>query len=204
MKILIILGSLLLREALKDFLAREIKGCIAVTGEDFRDVEEILPDAILVDVHKLKLIPESLHSEIKLVLLDTGLEIDQIISNLIKFRLHGVIDTHTDVAMFKNALQSVLAGRVWIHHDCLRCINRHIDAQTTSSHCFYRIKKEHEIIELIALGMKNKEIAKQLFISDQTVKFHLRKIFRKYGVTRRSQLASIAMEFKLRALSKQH
>jgi DNA-binding CsgD family transcriptional regulator len=56
-------------------------------------------------------------------------------------------------------------------------------------------KKEREIIVLISQGLRNREIAEKLSISEQTVKAHLSRIFRKTNVTSRSQLVPLALKF---------
>src|ERR1700735_5402814 len=49
--------------------------------------------------------------------------------------------------------------------------------------------REHEIVRYIKRGYKNKEIAQRMFITEQTVKNHLRVIFYKVGVGSRTSLA---------------
>ena len=49
--------------------------------------------------------------------------------------------------------------------------------------------REAEVIESVALGATNKAIARQLDISERTVKAHLTNIFEKLGVTGRFNLA---------------
>ncbi|HSW35136.1 MAG TPA: helix-turn-helix transcriptional regulator [Candidatus Limnocylindrales bacterium] len=48
--------------------------------------------------------------------------------------------------------------------------------------------REKEIFELLLQGYANKIIADRLFISDNTLKSHLKKIYRKFGVLNKNEL----------------
>ncbi len=54
--------------------------------------------------------------------------------------------------------------------------------------------REHEILELIAAGLSNREIAEKLFVSENTVKTHSRRLFDKLNAKRRTQAVQLAKE----------
>jgi len=57
--------------------------------------------------------------------------------------------------------------------------------------------RELEILELIAQGMSNREIAEKLFVSENTVKTHSSRVFEKLGARRRTQAVQFGKEFGL-------
>jgi len=58
-------------------------------------------------------------------------------------------------------------------------------------------KRELEILELIAQGMSNREIAEKLFVSENTVKTHSSRLFDKLGAKRRTQAVQLGQEMGL-------
>lgn len=58
-------------------------------------------------------------------------------------------------------------------------------------------RRELEILELIALGMSNREIAGKLYVSENTVKTHCSRAFDKLGAKRRTQAVQLGKEFGL-------
>lgn len=57
--------------------------------------------------------------------------------------------------------------------------------------------REMEILELIAQGMSNREIAEKVFVSENTVKTHSSRVFDKLGARRRTQAVQLGKEFGL-------
>ncbi len=57
-------------------------------------------------------------------------------------------------------------------------------------------EREDEVLRLLATGASNQQIADRLFISDGTVKCHVRRIFRKIGVSSRAQAAAFHREVR--------
>ncbi len=57
--------------------------------------------------------------------------------------------------------------------------------------------RELEILELMANGMSNREIAEKLFVSENTVKTHSSRVFDKLGAKRRTQAVQMGKEFGL-------
>ena len=58
-------------------------------------------------------------------------------------------------------------------------------------------RRELEILELIASGMSNREIAEKLFVSENTVKTHSSRLFDKLGAKRRTQAVQIGKKIGL-------
>nr|MBA2599592.1 response regulator transcription factor [Actinomycetota bacterium] len=54
--------------------------------------------------------------------------------------------------------------------------------------------KELDVLSRVARGLSNKEISKELWLSEQTIKFHLTNIYRKLGVGNRTEAARFAYQ----------
>jgi LuxR family maltose regulon positive regulatory protein len=58
-------------------------------------------------------------------------------------------------------------------------------------------KREIEVLQLVADGLSNKDVAERLFLSIDTIKTHLRSIFSKMAVSRRTQAVNLGRELQL-------
>jgi|SRR5581483_7262938 len=72
-----------------------------------------------------------------------------------------------------------------IEHELRRAIVSELEwARLTS--------RELEVLELVAAGKSNRDVARELWLSDQTVKFHLTNVYRKLGVGSRHDAVALA------------
>ncbi len=195
-RILIHLTSLLLCEAVQMLLQnhRDESRLLVATGNDPGD--DFTPDTILVDANTLAKNLLAHWPNAKILLLDTGLEEERIVNLLINHRIDGVIAVDTDADLFRKAVYAVGSGQVWIDNGKLKALLAHVESIARSQRHDTISKKEREIIVLISQGLRNREIADKLCISEQTVKAHLSRIFRKTNVTSRSQLVPLALKFR--------
>ncbi|HEY7099799.1 MAG TPA: response regulator transcription factor [Terriglobales bacterium] len=58
-------------------------------------------------------------------------------------------------------------------------------------------RRELDVLELIAQGMSNREIAEKLYVSENTVKTHSSRVFDKLGAQRRTQAVQLGKELGL-------
>lgn len=197
MNILINLSSRLLGEALKNLLTQGEDAYQSVEIYSSWSSKECIPDKILVDATTLghPLPPE--WDRANVILIDTGLAEEEVIRLLFSHKLDGVIATSAGTALFKKALRAINAGQVWVDNGKLKALIHNRSAALKPPASESLSKKEREIVLLVAEGQRNREIAGRLCISEQTVKAHLSRIFKKANVSNRSQLVPLALKYKL-------
>ncbi|GAM10152.1 oxygen regulatory protein NreC [Geobacter sp. OR-1] len=195
--IMINLSNLVLSNALAELLTRAPDGYQASVSNGSAHNGSNAPALILVDASSLK--PELFTNwpSAKVILFDTGLQENEIISILLSHKLDGVIATDTETSLFLKALSVIHAGQVWIDNTKLKALLNYAESSARAKNTDKISRKEQEVIVLVSQGYKNKEIADRLNISEQTVKAHISHIFRKVKVTNRSQLVPLAMKYRL-------
>ncbi len=197
MKILINLGSLLLGTALQELLAGEPEGYRTLAVPDTKGIDEFDPDFIIADCHTIRRIAPLLETEAKIILMDYGLSEEEIASLLLSYKLDGVLATTTDLDLFKKALQAISGGQIWVDNHKIKALVNHAESAVGAGLDESLSKKERDIVVLISQGLTNREIASVACISEQTVKTHVSRIFRKLNLSRRSQLVPLAMKLKI-------
>jgi len=108
----------------------------------------------------------------------------------------GIISCDLDVNNFCKALRRVHQGEVWL---CQKHLHLLLEQGPLifGSKSFHKLSdQDRRIIQLVAAGDFNKEIADKLCLSLPTIKAHLSRIFRSLGVENRAQLAALATKRK--------
>ena len=103
---------------------------------------------------------------------------------LLQAGARGIVRKTADLASLLSCLRTVASGRSWMED----CVFR--DSARQSGYPRSELTaREHQVLELVEQGFKNKEIALELGIRPGTVKIHLKHIFEKTGVRGRYGLA---------------
>ena len=107
----------------------------------------------------------------------------------------GLVLKDKPIEVLVEAIEKVHTGQVWLDGAMMANLlgvilnadnAKKIDSETDKIATI--TEREHEVIGLIAEGLKNKHIAERLFISETTVRHHLTSIFDKLGVSSRLEL----------------
>jgi len=180
----------------------------AVNGlEAIAKAEELAPDVILMDLNMPQcsgleatqaLQAQALQAKI-LVLTVSDNEADLFAA--IKFGATGYILKNTEPEELVQAIYHIAQGGVIISPVmATKLLAEFRDASTgartesTNNEKDNMSPREDEVLQLVAQGATNKEIADSLFISENTVKTHLRNIMDKLHLANRSQAAAYAVK----------
>ena len=133
--------------------------------------------------------------KVRILLLGTGclpkIENECLVS-FISRGLAGILSPDTDLPMLKKAIECVLAGELWFENKQLLEIIPGLKGKNCTKGPSLT-DREIEVVKLVCNGSSNKEIKKALNISEQAVKSHLSRIYKKTGVSDRLQLAIYAI-----------
>lgn len=178
-----------LKKLFKDDEGTDIIG-IFDEGVDLKEIIKLLPDIILADLKIFRTFPESVPTDnVKILLISDDSWISEVEKQLPELLLRGVcgiLPPDADSDMLKKAVKIIYSGELWLDRKLLKNILYNV---TSMEKKIDLTKKEKEIVSLICHGCRNKEIAQRLDISEQTVKSHCNRIYKKVGVSDRLQLA---------------
>lgn len=107
-----------------------------------------------------------------------------------RFRTWGIIPIDSDFETFNLAIKALESGLVVVDRGFLDAgASRYLmrSSQVQASSIEPLTARETEVLQLLARGLPNKQIAVALVISEHTVKFHISSIYGKLGVTNRTE-----------------
>jgi DNA-binding NarL/FixJ family response regulator len=187
------------RQALRVMLEMEPDVTVvgeAVDGEEAAKLtEEHNPDLVVLDVRMEGMDGVEATRKIReqnpetAILILTGFGDEDILVNAVEAGAHGFLlkdATHDELL---DAIRRLVKGESLITPSLLRrlldeFVHRHEEPQPAHNQLTPR---ETEVLEALARGLRNEEIARELVISEKTVKSHLTNIFGKLQVEGRSQ-----------------
>ena len=172
-----------LKKLFKDDEGTDIIG-IFDEGIDLKEIIKLQPDIILADLKIFRTFPESVQTDkVKILLISDDSWISEVERQLPELLLRGVcgiLPPDADSDMLKKAVKIIYSGELWLDRKLLKNILYNV---TSMEKKIDLTRKEKEIVSLICNGCRNKEIAQRLDISEQTVKSHCNRIYKKVGVS---------------------
>lgn len=214
MRVLIIDDHALFRVGLQGLLEQrniEVVGVAADGAEGIELAGELKPDIILLDLRMpdmggLEVLPvlREKHPSIPVVMLTTSNEEADLIKSL-RMGAQGYLLKDMEPDELVGALRDIEKGKNVVAQDLTDALARMVQGDAAiedNDGPFSTLTpREHEILCLLAEGQSNKLIARNLGISDGTVKLHVKAILRKLGIHSRVEAAVIAVEQGLRKSS---
>lgn len=160
-------------------------------GTDFNEILKIKPDVALLDFNIFRDLPEDFANETQIKILIIGNKTlysasDRRIADLVSKGVAGILPPGADSYLLKKATKAISSGELWLDRKTMRNI---LSYESFSKREVKLTEAEKEIVSLICQGYRNKEIALKLRVSEQTVKSHCNRIYKKVGVSDRLQLA---------------
>jgi DNA-binding NarL/FixJ family response regulator len=165
------------------------------------------PDVILLDLvlgqeTGTDLIQELLKTaEEARILILTGLHDPQEHRRAVQLGAMGVVIKETSSDLLLKAIQKIREGEFWLDRFTtaslltdMRQANKPKKQETPDDKKEKLTVREREVITLVGEGLRNKQIADRLCISESTVRHHLTSIFEKLGVTDRLELLIFAYQ----------
>ncbi|MES2119804.1 MAG: response regulator transcription factor [Pseudomonadota bacterium] len=175
----------------------EIVGRARNAAETLDFVDRHQPDILLLDVNMpgksgidvLRRLRRE-RKPYKVILLTAGMEDPQLMGAA-ELEPEGIVLKTSDPAHLLECMDAVRDGRRWVDPEVTARIQTVRDRAASGPSLTAR---ERELVELVSKGLRNRDIAADLGVTEGTVKVYLHGIFDKFGVENRTELAMRAPE----------
>jgi DNA-binding NarL/FixJ family response regulator len=208
MRVLIGASSEVVRAGLESLLATaptfQVVGSFPI-GTALAQFEDLQPDVLILDLESP--VDEAMSQAIELggmarnsalvILIDDP---EFSVANALRSGVRAVIPRAATAEEIVAAIQANVAGLVVLHTDALHSVLSPMasgDQPEFDPSDQILSPREIEVLQMIAEGLGNKEIASKLGISDHTVKFHVSAIFAKLGASSRTEAVTIGIRVGL-------
>ena len=199
----------MIREGLKNLL--ELEGDIEVIAEA-ENGEECLeklasgvkPDVLLLDINMPKMngleVLKNLKErklKIKVLVLTVHNETEYLMK-AVDIGINGYVLKDSESSELKKAITAIADGENYIQPSLIPALNsKMIEKNEDELKIDSLTKRELQVLKEVAVGKFNRGIAKEMEISERTVKNHISSIFKKLDVTDRTQAAVFAIKNNL-------
>ena len=208
-RVLLVDDHSMVREGIKQLL--ELDGDIKVVGEAgngeacLEMIHSLKPDVVLLDINMPEMngleVLEHLRtngSRQKVLLLTIHNEVEYLM-RAVDIGVSGYLLKDSESAILKEAIYAVFEGENYIDAAMTPLLKEQLylrELQKEEGKDKQLSSREMEVLRALAEGLYNKEIASKLQISEKTVKNHVSNIFKKIGVSDRTQAAVYAIRHK--------
>ena len=207
-KIMITDDHSMIREGLKSLL--ELDGDIEVIAEAENGEEclqkllTVKPDVLLLDINMpkmnglevLKTLKDA-KSKVKVLVLTVHNETEYLMK-AVEIGINGYVLKDSESAELKKAIFTIYDGENYIQPSLIPALNsKMIEKNEDEIKLESLTKRELQVLKELAVGKFNRDIAKEMEISERTVKNHISSIFKKLDVTDRTQAAVFAIRNNL-------
>jgi DNA-binding NarL/FixJ family response regulator len=124
---------------------------------------------------------------------------DEAVVEAVRLGVAGIVLKEMAPRVLLQSVRAVAAGEKWLDDGAMRRALDKMMRREAGLADAVRVltPREVEVVKMVATGLRNKQIAERLSITEGTVKIHLHSIYQKVGVSGRVELSIYAREKSL-------
>jgi len=183
----------------------DIVGTAGTGQATLAEIDRLRPDILLLDLQMpggngMDVLRRTRAGKksLKIILLTAAID-DASLLEAKSLKVQGIVLKNSDPAYLLDCLDSVRHGRSWTDPEIsLRA--KQLAKSPSHGSRIPLAPRERQLIGFVRKGLRNREIAEQLGVTEGTIKVYLHAVFEKLGVSSRTELAIRADEFLARGL----
>ena len=178
-----------------------------------RIVRDLCPDVMLMDIsmpgNGLEAIRDALDQcpELKIVMLTVS-ETSEDISKALRLGAKGYVLKGVGSRGLADVVRTVAAGESYVapalSARLIAGLSNLPDPEEKEDPLAELTEREHEVLQLVASGLSNKRVARELDLHEKTVKHHMTRILSKLKVTNRTEAALALRDARDRSAQRDH